>query len=104
MQSRIEDIHAAGAEVLAISTDPVDAGKKLAADLNIKYPLLSDPDLKTIDAYGVRHPGGNDSKDIARAATFVVDRNGNIRWRDLKDNYRERVRPEQLLEALTQIP
>lgn len=105
MQSRINDIHAAGAELLATSADPVEAGRKLAADLKLDYMLLSDPDLKVINAYGVRHPGaGPSSKDIARPATFILDRNGVVRWRDLTEDIRIRIRPERILEQLAQIP
>jgi peroxiredoxin len=104
LQSRINDFHAAGTEILAISVDPVEVNKKLATDLKLNYPVLSDPDLKVIDAYGVRHPGGGYGKDIARSATFVLDRNGVVRGRDLTENYRIRVRPERILDQLAQIP
>lgn len=104
MQSHLNDIHGAGAEVLAISVDPVEASQQLAADLKLAYVLLSDPELKVIDAYGVRHPGGGGGKDIARPATFILDRDGVVRWRDLTENYRVRVRPERILEELAKIP
>jgi peroxiredoxin len=105
LQSRINDIHATGAEVLAISVDPVEASKKLAADLKLDYVLLCDPELKVIDAYDVRHKqAGPNSQDIARPATFILDRNGVVRWRELTENYRVRVRPERILEHLAQIP
>lgn len=104
MQSRLNDIRAADAELLAISVDPVATSKKLAADLKLTYTLLSDPELKVIDAYGVRHPGGNDGQDIARPATFILDRDGVVRWRDLTETIRLRVRPERILEQLAKIP
>jgi peroxiredoxin len=84
--------------------DPVEESKKYLVDLKLTFPILSDPELKAINAYGVRHPGGNDGKDIARPATFILDGHGVVRWRDLKENYRERIRPEQILEELAQIP
>jgi peroxiredoxin len=42
--------------------------------------------------------------DVARPATFVLDRDGRIRWRELTDNLRVRVRPEPVLEQLRLIP
>lgn len=89
---------------MAISVDPVEASQKLAADLKLDFQLLSDPDLKVIDTYSVRHPGGGGGKDIARPATFILDREGVVRWRELTENYRIRVRPERILERLAQIP
>lgn len=104
MQSRLNDIRAAGAEVLVVSVDPVDTSKKLATDLKLDYRVLSDPELKVIDLYGMRHPGGKGGQDIARPGTFVLDREGVVRWRDLTDNYRIRPKPERVLEELAKIP
>ncbi len=72
--------------------------------LGLQYPILSDPRLEVIDRYGVRHPGAGPSGDIARPATFVLDREGVVRWRDFTDNWRIRLRPERVLEQLESIP
>ncbi len=105
MQSRIEDIRAAGAEVLAVSVDPSDVTRDKLGSAGIEYPLLADPDLATIDAYGVRHPGAAmDGGDIARPATFLIDGDGRVVWRELTDNWRVRLRPDRLLEQLTAAP
>lgn len=42
--------------------------------------------------------------DIARSATFVIDRDGRIVFRDLQENWRVRVRPERIVEELRNIP
>lgn len=105
MQSHLDEIRRAGAEVLAISVDPVTINRKLAADLGLAYDLLSDTKLTVIDAYGVRHRGaGIDGQDIARPATFIIDRHGVISWRSLTNNWRIRVRPERILDELAKIP
>ena len=49
------------------------------------------------------HIGGLDG-DIARPATFILDREGTIVWRDLTENWRVRVRPERLIEQLRALP
>ena len=99
MQSRIEEIQQTGTEVLAISVDPADTTRDKLGSTGIEFPLLADPGLETIDAYGVRHPaGGMGGVDIARPATFLIDGQGQIVWRELTDNYRIRLRPERLLE------
>ena len=104
MQSRIEDIHAAGAEVLAICVDPVEENAKVSRMLKLDFPILSDPDLETITAYGLRHEGASmEGGDISRPAVFIIDGDGVIRWRDLTDNWRVRVRPEDILRKLTEI-
>ena len=105
MQSRHAEIQAAGAAVLAISVDPSATTREKLGSSGIEFPLLADPDLATIDAYGVRHPAaGVKGADIARPATFLIDAEGNIGWRELTDNWRIRLRPERLLEQLTAAP
>ncbi len=105
MQSRFEEIQSQDAEILCISTDSVEAGRKLAGDAELDYRLLSDPELTAIDAFGVRHPGGFlGERDIARPATFILDREGIVRWRDLTENFRVRVRPQRIVEELRKIP
>ena len=85
-----------------MSVDAAEATRdKLSGDIG--YLLLADPELAAIDAYGVRHPGGM-GHDIARPATFLIDREGRVVWRDLTDNWRVRVRPERVLEQLKAIP
>ncbi len=102
MQSRLEEIRQTGTDVLAISVDPNATTRDKLGSAGIDYPLLADPDLKTIDAYGVRHVSGRVGRgDIARPATFLIDGQGRIVWRELTDNWRVRLRPERLLEQLT---
>lgn len=101
MQSRITDIRAAGADVVAISVDsPEDAGK-VVEKLGLDFQVLSDAGREAIAAYGVVHAGGGlGGADIARPATFLIGPDGTILWRDLTDNWRVRVRPERLLDVL----
>ncbi len=85
-----------------MSVDSVATTRDKMAAAGIEYPLLADPDLTAIDAYGVRHPEGMIT-DIARPATFLIDRQGRVAWRDLTDNWRVRVRPERVLEQVKAI-
>ena len=101
LQSRLTEIRAAGAEVVAISVDSIEDNRRVAEKLDIDYPILSDLEAKAITAYGVLHSeGGMGGKDIARPAIFLIDKDGVIVWRRLTENWRVRVRPEQVLEAI----
>jgi peroxiredoxin len=101
LQSRIHDIRAAGAELVAISVDQEEDGRRVVDRLDADFPVLSDPDAAAISAYGVLHPGGGiGGADIARPATFLIDPDGVIRWRQLTENWRVRVRPQQVIEAI----
>ena len=104
LQSRIDEIRALDAEVLAICVDPVEKNRKVVDHYGLVFPVLADTELAAIDAYGVRHPGGGLDGDVARPAVFVIDRQGRIAWQDLTENWRIRVDPERVLEQLAALP
>ena len=105
LQLRASDFQAAGAKLVAVSVDPVEQNRAVVERLGLSFPVLSDPELRAIDAFGLRHVGGYPmaeppaTGDIARPAVYVID-GGAIRWRDLTDSYRIRVDPDDVLEAL----
>ncbi len=62
----------------------------------LTFPLLSDEGRKTIRAFGVEDA----ENGIAWPAIFIVNKQGKIVWRWLAQTYKNRVTPEQILEAL----
>jgi peroxiredoxin len=87
--------------VLAVSVDTNEESARLAEGLGLEFPILSDVQEEAIRTWGLVHenakPGGG---AISRPAFFLVDPDGVISWRQLTDDYRVRVRPEDLLELL----
>jgi peroxiredoxin len=90
-------------EVVAIVVDPVEQNAHVVRDLGLDYRILADPSLTAIDAYGLRHDQGREQPPIARPATFLIDANGVVRWRDLTENYRLRPRPQTIVAAIDRI-
>jgi peroxiredoxin len=86
----------ARAELVAVSVDPPEKSKELAAKLGITFPLLSDRDRSTIRAYGVE----DSENSIAWPSIFLVAQDRTIRWRSLAETYKERPTPEVIVEAL----
>ena len=72
------DFVAEGVETLAISCDPTSALKVFARQNNIEYSLLSDfyPHGAVAQEYGVFLA----DKGFATRGTFIVDRDGILRW------------------------
>ena len=73
-------IEAAGAAVLGISPDDPAALAKWKKKRDLPYPLLSDPDHKVAEAYGVwgeKSMFGKKYMGIIRSH-FVVDESGNL--------------------------
>lgn len=85
---------------MAISVDAPEVSRDLREQAGLTYTLLSDPRAEVIRRYDLVHAGaGEDGRDIARPAEFLVDRSGTVRWVNLTENYRVRARPEQFIEA-----
>jgi thioredoxin-dependent peroxiredoxin len=74
------DYEAAGAVVLGVSKDPVEAIADFDDKHSLGFPLLSDPDHSVAEAYGVwveKSMYGRRFMGMARA-TFVIDDQGKV--------------------------
>jgi peroxiredoxin len=80
--------------LVAVSADTQEDSRGFIKDLGLRVPLLADPELKVISAYGVAMEG----KDIAVPSTFVLDRTGAIRWRYVGENMKDRPAAQILLD------
>jgi peroxiredoxin len=78
-QHYLKDFEAAGGQVVGISYDSTKALKKFADSQNITFPLLSDPDTKTIDAYRMRDRASSEQPGFAGHASFVIDQTSVVR-------------------------
>ncbi len=72
----IKAIRDQNAEVYGISTDEVKDLLEFHQKHKLSFTLLSDPDAKVTEAYGVKMPVLN----MAKRWTFIVDPNLSIRW------------------------
>jgi peroxiredoxin Q/BCP len=95
-------------KIYAVSVDPPDVSKtfteKIASDGKgaVNFPLLSDPDHKIIDAYGLRDPAYEGQKvyGIPHPAVYVIGKDGKVSWARIESNYRERPTNQQIRAAL----
>jgi peroxiredoxin Q/BCP len=78
---------------------------KFADKHKITFPLLSDPDSKTISAYGLFNKEAKDTKveGIAYPGTMLVDMDGVIRAKLFRDGYKERHSTDDLIKAAKSI-
>ena len=78
--------------------------KKFADGAKITFPLLSDPESKTIDAYHIRNEAAKGrAEGVPNPGTFVVDREGVIRAKLFLEGYRDRHTTEALVEAASAV-
>ena len=85
--------------MVGIAADLPEESAKLCAKQGYTFPILSDTEAAAIRAYGITHEGGGeDGRDIARPAEFLVDGSGVIRWVNLAPTLLARLRPETVLQ------
>ena len=95
-------------KIFAISVDAPEASKTLAEKIAsdnkgvVNFPLLSDPQHKIIDAYGLRDEAykGQDIYGIPHPAVYVIDKEGKVRWARIEANYKERPTLAQIRAAV----
>jgi len=63
------------AEVIGISADKLPTQEKFFQKYNVNFPLVADPELNIIRAYGVL----SDSGKSASRVTLIIDENGIVR-------------------------
>jgi peroxiredoxin len=85
--------------------DDQEQNATLSRQLGLEYPILADPELAAIRAYGLVDAGaGPDGRDIAHTASVLLDRDGIVRWRVVSDNVRRRPTPATVLAAIDALP
>ena len=120
MQSRLEDIHALGAQLVAISPQVPDNSLSKDEISKMDFIVLSDQDASVASQYGVawkvpefltdhmKVDRGLDLESINNGnadilpipATYVIGKDGIITWRHLDVDYRTRAEPEDIIDAL----
>jgi peroxiredoxin len=118
-QGALAEIHAAGAELVAVSPQTPDQSLSLAEQRDLAFPVLSDAGNRVANDYGLvftsaeepvatlRELGvelsafnGDDSNTLPAPSTFVIGQDGRIRFASVTGDYRWRVGPEEVLAVL----
>jgi peroxiredoxin len=100
----LEEFRTRGVRIAAISVDSNRESQTLCRDQGYTFLFLSDPKTEVIRRYGVLHAGaGENGRDIARPAEFLIDASGAIRWINLTDDIRVRARPETVIQAIDRL-
>ena len=85
---------------MGISANVRFSQQAFAADfIKLNYPLLSDSNLKTIEAYGVLVP----ERRVAQRSWFIVDKQGVVRYKKVAAAKEPLLSNEVLLEELKKL-
>ena len=85
-----------GAQVIGISVQPQASKKKFAAKLGLNFPILADDKKEVAKSYGVLGPLGIHTK----RATFVIDKTGTVRHKDVEPIALMRPDDEELIKVI----
>ncbi len=97
--------------LIAVTVDPavrsLSLREKIAKDGKgeITFPLLSDPEHKTIDAYGLYDPAyaGKGYDGIPHPAVYILDKNRKVVWAKVEPDYRKRARNDEIRSELGKV-
>lgn len=104
MQKDLPALQAKNVRVVAVSYDAVEVLDKFAKKQKITFPLLSDPQSKTIAAYGLSNKEAKGRADgVPYPGTMLIDKAGVIRGKLFFDGYRERHTSKDILKRVAEI-
>lgn len=90
-----------GAELVAVSVDDPETSRRLADELKIKFPLLSDTDFKFARDYGVYKSDDTEGpQPHGEPAIFILDVDGKIAYSQIQTGPKGSANPAELALVL----
>ena len=90
-----------GVQILAISTDNLDGPLAFAAREGLEFPILfTSRDPSVTQAYGVFDLFGD---GLASASMFLIDKQGEVAWKSIGENYTHQVDPAEIIEQVEKL-
>lgn len=72
-----EEFASAGARIIGVSADSVEKQKQFHTKYQLTFPVLSDPETKVYDLFGLR--SSSSAWMMNDRVTFVIDKDGYVR-------------------------
>lgn len=87
----MKSLEGSGIRPVAISADTPEESRELCRKASLTFPILSDRNADAIRHYDLLVAGhGEDGRDIAGTAEFLLDSSGTVRWRKMSETNAER--------------
>ena len=96
-QADIAKFEANDTQVFGISVDSVPANREFAKQLGVTFPLLSDFKRTVVKDYGIF----NEEQGFGNRATFIVDKEGIIKFIDVGNDAVDATRATEACNVLT---
>ena len=90
-----------GAQLVAVSVDDPATSRKLADELKIEFPLLSDTDFQLAENYGVYKSDDEEGpQPHGEPAIFIIDVDGKIAYSQIQTGPKGSANPAELALVL----
>lgn len=108
MRDKLPAIREAGAELVAVDPHESWAAKALLKETglstdDLNYPLLLDPSLTVSATYGVAFQMRIHTEWSNRPATFIIDRDGTLRYARRAQTFNDRPSANDVLAELAKL-
>jgi peroxiredoxin len=108
LRDKISDFEKAGAQLLVVDPHESWAAKHFLKDVGLEsgdigYPLLMDPALTVSATYGLAMQMKIHVEWSNRPATFLIDREGVIRYERRAKTFSDRPKPDELVTELKKL-
>lgn len=119
LQRHHDDVTARGARLVAVSPQVADESLSLAEKHELGFDVLSDIGSDVAERYGIafdlpdeladlydsfgfelQRTNGGHRRTLPLPATYVIDRDGTVRWAFVDSDYTKRAEPADILAAL----
>lgn len=109
MRDRLDVLEKQGAKLIAVDPHEDWSAKGFLKEAGVEakdleYPLLLDPTCTVSATYGVAFQMRIHTELSNRPATFVIDRDGIIRYAKRGKSFSDRPSPDQILAELKKLP
>ncbi len=119
LQDHLEDFKKAGAQIVAISPEKTENINKTIKKTKAEFPVLWDKDNSIMESFGVNFilakdlqekykkfgvdltkVNGNSSQTLPVPATFIIGKNGKVKFLQYDPDYKNRSSAKEILEHL----
>ena len=108
MRDRLEELAQADRQLLAVDPHESWSVKALLDEVgfragDVKYLLLADPACIVSATYGVAFQMWIHTEISARSATFLIDRDGTLRYARRAKTFNDRPTPDEIIAELKKL-
>jgi peroxiredoxin len=120
LETNLERVYEKGAQLIAISPENSEFLKKTADKTNASFTLLYDEDYKISDQFkltfrpdsitramynnvlggDLKKAHSDESQQLPIPATYIIDKNGTVVWRQFNPDYKKRAKVEDIIENI----